>query len=372
MRRILLNADGTLSTDGTGAEFFLNFDPTEGPLAAGSTTAHTDGDDVIFGDMGNDWLVGGTGRDHVFGGWGDDLINLDDDHRTNGGLNNAPDAQSSYADLSFGGAGRDVQIANTTGDVMVDFTGEFDTFVVPFSKYGPPTVNRIHNPQLEQFLYSLGAADGADQTLSAPGVPTGGTAARNGEPFGELGLVTQQDAAAGDQRGGPRDPQAGNTGGSSADSGTTTTSGGKGQKVASSEPVTSESSTGTIDAASSLTSSTDPTTSTAPTTATSSTATDQVSATSTPSTTSTPSIDWSGKTADVTLLPWAQGTQAPIGLSVPEFDVDEDDEDDLIDWAAAPAAAPPASQPTTPTLSMSESKNGNGNGNGNAYGHSKK
>jgi hypothetical protein len=74
--------------------------------------------------------------------------------------------------------------------------------------------------------------------------------------------------------------------------------------------------------------------------------------------TSTPSIDWTGKTSDVTLLPWAQGTQAPIGLSVPEFDTDEDD-DDLIDWAAAvPAAAPvTASQPATTTLQMSGSKN---------------
>ena len=39
----------------------------------------TDGDDVIFGDLGHDWMVGGTGRDTVWGGWGDDLINLDDE-----------------------------------------------------------------------------------------------------------------------------------------------------------------------------------------------------------------------------------------------------------------------------------------------------
>jgi len=48
---------------------------------AGQTTyagVPTDGDDRIFGDLGNDWLVGGTGRDQVYGGWGDDLINLDD------------------------------------------------------------------------------------------------------------------------------------------------------------------------------------------------------------------------------------------------------------------------------------------------------
>ena len=35
--------------------------------------------------------------------------------------------------------------------------------------------------------------------------------ARNGEPFGEIGLVNQQDAAWGAQHGAPRDPQPGNT-----------------------------------------------------------------------------------------------------------------------------------------------------------------
>jgi hypothetical protein len=35
----------------------------------------------------------------------------------------------------------------------------------------------------------------------------GGDAARNGEPFGELGLIRQEDAAWGDQNAGPRDPQ---------------------------------------------------------------------------------------------------------------------------------------------------------------------
>ena len=38
----------------------------------------SDGDDVIFGDLGNDWIVGGTGRDHLYGGWGNDLLNADD------------------------------------------------------------------------------------------------------------------------------------------------------------------------------------------------------------------------------------------------------------------------------------------------------
>ena len=51
--------------------WLLNFDYTEGPLdthwIVGSTYAGvpTDGDDMIFGDLGNDWLVGGTGRDMI-------------------------------------------------------------------------------------------------------------------------------------------------------------------------------------------------------------------------------------------------------------------------------------------------------------------
>src|SRR4029079_7175047 len=55
---------------------------------------------------------------------------------------------------------------------------------------------------------------GADQTLAAR---YGSAAARNGEPFGELGVVVKQDAAWGDQRGNPRDPQAGNAPGGQID-----------------------------------------------------------------------------------------------------------------------------------------------------------
>jgi Ca2+-binding RTX toxin-like protein len=344
MRRILLNPNGTLSTNNTGAEFFLNFDPTDGPLVAGSTTVRTDGDDLIFGDNGNDWLVGGTGRDHVFGGWGDDLINLDDDHRTGGGLNTTPDAEASYADFTYGGAGRDVLIANATGDNMVDTTGEFNSFLVPFSKFGPPTVNRAINPQMEQFLYSLGKADGADQTLSAPGVPTGGTAARNGEPFGELGVITPQDEAAGTNRGGPRDPQPGNNGGPTSGSTTTTST-----TLAASSTTSPTATTSTPTSSTALTSAT-PTATTEPTT---------TSAPAPTGTTATPSIDWSGSSSSITTLPWAQGTQPkPVGLSVPTFDVDDDD-DDLIDWAAAPTAAPvTGTSSTTPTLSAAPKNNG--------------
>jgi len=46
-------------------------------------------------------------------------------------------------------------------------------------------------------------SDGADQTL---GLRFGGTAARNGEPFGELALIQPGDAAWQAQHGPPRDP----------------------------------------------------------------------------------------------------------------------------------------------------------------------
>ena len=84
LRKILLTSTGTLSKTGSGLEWALNFNENEGPLdahwTAGSsyTPVATDGDDVIFGDLGHDWMVGGTGRDTVWGGWGDDLVNIDD------------------------------------------------------------------------------------------------------------------------------------------------------------------------------------------------------------------------------------------------------------------------------------------------------
>src|SRR6185436_19149840 len=66
-------------------QFILNF-----------LSAETDGDDVIFGDVGNDWIVGGSGRDHLYGGYGDDLMNGDDNQDTNGGKNDLPDTNPTY------------------------------------------------------------------------------------------------------------------------------------------------------------------------------------------------------------------------------------------------------------------------------------
>src|SRR5205085_8938556 len=145
---------------------------------------------------GHDWLVGGTDNDRLFGGRGDDLMNADDNLGPNGSLNNQPDAVD-FADRDFvyGGDGLDVLIANTGGDRMFDWGGEFNSYIVPFAAFGNPTVVRSPSPNIQQFLMDLGKASGADQTLT--------------EPNGELALFTQKDPQWGANHGSPRDPQPG-------------------------------------------------------------------------------------------------------------------------------------------------------------------
>src|SRR5258708_6553052 len=117
LREILLTPAGALSKTGTGLNWILNFDASEGPLdthwVTGTNGKPTDGDDRIFGDLGNDWAVGGTGRDQIFAGWGDDLVNADDNLTTNATLNNRTDTDPSYNDVVYGGPGRSGLIANT-------------------------------------------------------------------------------------------------------------------------------------------------------------------------------------------------------------------------------------------------------------------
>ena len=235
-RQILLNPNGTLNKTGTGVQFFLNFNQNEGVYVPGGTTpapqsvtygpAHSDGNDLIAGDNGNDWVVGGTGRDHMYGGWGNDLLNADDDLTTNGGLNNVPEMQPSYEDRAYGGAGKDVLIANTGGDRLIDWVGEYNSYLVPFSEFGMATVSRTMQPQLHFFLYAESLGDGVDATrfsdLNGGAAPPAAknndpNPGRNGEPAGELGLVLQQDTAWHAQTGAPTDPQAGNTPGTQRD-----------------------------------------------------------------------------------------------------------------------------------------------------------
>jgi hypothetical protein len=210
---VTFNLDGTLNKTGDLTRpWLLNNVATEGPLVG---TKNTDGNDVLFGDYGNDWITGGTGKDTLWGGWGNDLLNADDTLLTNGGLNDVPDTDTSYEDRVVGGAGLDVLIGNTGGDRLIDWVGEFNSFLVPFAPFGLGTVSRQVQPGLFDFLYALAKAQGADPTLVQE---TGAaSASRNGEPFGEIGLVTQQDPMWQDQTGGPRDPQPGNTPGGKRD-----------------------------------------------------------------------------------------------------------------------------------------------------------
>ena len=225
-------------------DFLLNWDPTEGPVDETFTmTLNTDGQDNIFGDLGNDWIVGGTGRDHMFGGRGSDLINMDDDLETNGGANTDPDSFQEYADIVYDGAGRDYVILNTGADRAIAWVGEFNSYIVPFSPFGAFHISRSLQPQTEAFVIDLARASGADiadpddltaLTESLPDIlrfaeqfaiddkldnpldeqiffeRSNGPGGRFGEPFGELGMVRPEDFDWQDQSGPPDDPQAGN------------------------------------------------------------------------------------------------------------------------------------------------------------------
>jgi Ca2+-binding RTX toxin-like protein/outer membrane protein OmpA-like peptidoglycan-associated protein len=214
LRKILLNqANGTLAANsGAGVvEWLLNFNSNEGPtdtkwiVGTNFSGVQTDGDDHIFGDLGNDWIVGGTGRDSLWAGRGDDLMNADDVLSTNP----TTDTNPSYEDLMYGGAGRDVLLINTNGDRAIDWVGEFNSYYTPFSQFGQASVLRLIQPGVPEYLLALSKSEGADQTLSAV---YGGAASRNGEPFGELGMVLQEDKSEyGAQNGPPRDDQAGNS-----------------------------------------------------------------------------------------------------------------------------------------------------------------
>ncbi|WP_419904389.1 hypothetical protein [Kiloniella sp.] len=229
-------------------DFILNFAEHEGPdgFAFSDGAKPTDGDDRIFGDIGNDWMVGGSGRDHMYGGRGNDLLNMDDDHDSGAKIfkpkpkqtlgdpleNTLSDEYQAYADIAYGGAGRDVLILNTGADRAIDWVGEFNSYIVPFSPFGAFHISRSLQPQLEEYLLELSDSDGADvrSTISLDPAVFGSTpdaqlyvdhkfddvrtddpdADRNFEPFGELGMVRQEDRDWQEQTGAPDDPQPGN------------------------------------------------------------------------------------------------------------------------------------------------------------------
>ncbi len=241
-RTIMLNADGTVNKDNNPGPnvlvWFLNLYSDEGPALNGCISyapngtclatgyRMSDGSDVLFGDEGNDWMVGGTGQDTMYGGWGNDLLNADDVMTVAGvgtfgdqkgrkiqpSPNDVPDTHAFYSDRAYGGAGLDVLIANTGSDRLIDWVGEFNSYIVPFAPFGIATVSRQVPPWLYEFLYALSASHGADPTRDEDqnGLDPE-LAARNGEPYGELGLITQKDQGLWQsQTGGPSDPQPGN------------------------------------------------------------------------------------------------------------------------------------------------------------------
>ena len=165
-RTIQLDADGTVNKDGDGLTWFLTLLWTEGPILDGCIEylpngtcvefafRHSDGGDRIFGDLGNDWAVGGTGQDHMYGGWGNDLLNADDvmtatpgggyteqDKKLDPSPNDTPDTHPLYQDIAYGGAGLDILIGNTGGDRLIDWVGEFNSYIVPFAPFGIATVS---------------------------------------------------------------------------------------------------------------------------------------------------------------------------------------------------------------------------------------
>ncbi|MEJ8562140.1 hypothetical protein QTO30_13515 [Yoonia sp. GPGPB17] len=206
---ISFNADNEVTLEAGNNPFFLNFDHTEGQVDARSENGLvSDGDDRIFGSIGHDILFGGTGRDSIYGGYGNDLISADDkldsggiddpltldiDESTLLGLNNVPDDDISYEDFVFGGAGRDFMIANTSGDRLVDWNGDFNEYFVPYRNAGVPTVINSFNTALETYIIRVATADGVDQTRAAdvdPILTADGTPLSTaGEPYGELGLI---------------------------------------------------------------------------------------------------------------------------------------------------------------------------------------
>ena len=169
---------------------------------------------MIFGDLGNDWLVGGTGRDTLWGGWGNDLLNADDDLDDQRRPQRRARHPPSYEDRAFGGAGRDVLIGNTGGDRLIDWVGEFNSYLVPFAPFGLGTVSRQVPPAPGSSSTPCPRPQGADPTLAQPtGATRRATASRTASSAWSRSRTTPWQ----DQTGGPRDPQPGNIPGGKRD-----------------------------------------------------------------------------------------------------------------------------------------------------------
>ena len=102
--------------------------------------------------------------------------------------NDIPDPRSSgpsNADIAYGGAGTNILIGNTSEDELFGWSD--DVFVLPFNHAGDDTVIDNPNPTAAQFVLNLALSLGDDPV-------TTGDPARDGEPYGELGMVLPSDS----------------------------------------------------------------------------------------------------------------------------------------------------------------------------------
>ena len=202
--------------------------PTATASARGSPTATAT--TSLFGDLGNDWIVGGTGHDTLWGGWGNDLLQADDD------LSGCPPTTRT-ADLHVSRRLLAQRHARHAPDLRgprlrrrrarrphrqhrrrppdrlgrrVQQLHRAVRAVRHRDRQPPGAAGAVRVP-----LRALGR-QGADPTRAAD--TTLDLADRNGEPYGEIGLITQQDHGLWqDQTGAPADPQAGNIPGGKRD-----------------------------------------------------------------------------------------------------------------------------------------------------------
>ena len=77
---------------------------------------------------------------------------------------------------------------------MFDWTGDFNTYAVPFDFYDAPVVNRFYSARIAAFIRALAYAGGTDVTLTPY------------EPYDEPAIVPPGDPNFPDQGGPPRDP----------------------------------------------------------------------------------------------------------------------------------------------------------------------
>jgi Ca2+-binding RTX toxin-like protein len=113
------------------------------------------GNDILFGDDGDDILAGQGGDDQIFAGAGDDLLD--------GGIGN---------DTSYGGDGQDTLVADNKSDYLIDWFGNFNTFIVPGHGFGAPTIIRSPAPQMQDFVLALATAGGSSDAVGETGLVT--------------------------------------------------------------------------------------------------------------------------------------------------------------------------------------------------------